>query len=1051
MHVTDWDPSAVAAVLRTENRFPGGAVVGVLAVGHSQTRIWVLESERLEDAAVAARPVVLAERRLPGVGSELFDRLLLERALGRLAEIPGADETLTDRLREPAGEPWSRLRKHLIDQVRRAREELTAWHSATVEVDEIPGISPDGPLRLDRIELDNALRPHVLQMAREFGATIEESGRRPSLLDGIYLLGDGQMPLIVRSVYDVLGVSPTVGHNRVGADTRSVSGFSEPVTPHGMRRVSAPEPARPASPPQGLSLRPTPPRPKSNGKRMVVPGRTTAKPEPAPVSRPSVDPDDAELYRPGTAEASAPEGQELPTKDGDLASISQPPVAEAVGFGEDAWGTREATAAKGTPVAGATDNGTYVDGPLVNGTVVSGVVVNEAVANGTSAGETSVNGASMGGASVDEGSTDGSWGDGAPANGAPSNGIRSNGTSTSGTPADKTMADGMSVNGTAANGTSATGAWRNGTPSSTTPTSGTTANGSSASGISADATLADGTSVNGTAATGTSAHETSSSGTPVNGTATGTTANGTWQDGTPSSRTSTGGTTADETSTNGTPDNGTTAYGTTVDGARSNGTSTNGTRANGTPSNGTEASGGLTNETSAYRAPVNGTTAHGTTVNGTRGNGAPADGTLTNGTSVNGTSANGSSRNGASLSGTSPNGTPHNGASLSGTSPNGTSASLNGASVKNGTARPTLNGTHVVASTSTDSTSSGSSASPADKLSDFGPPALTDTGSLRLLRDEDDGFDENRLTGTQPQARKRRKLVVPVLGGVTVMVAASLIVVGLVRNDEPDNTASASPVSAGSDLSAASTAPSPSPTFSPTPEVVALPAVKGLKARKVGIAVALTWEEVEGADRYAVYRDPGTPDEKVRTAVTTKLTDRPGDGITHTYAVVALDEQENEGVPGPEVKAKALAPYKKVQHIASEWTAVVPQKPNRPGESGQVCVPKANKLNGSDGRIVCNYPDGLKVTLFHYDTPETTDRRHDDLAATKGVKSGLWTIERKEKAELTGRQLSGRRMGGAWRWTTYDSAPNYAVQLQWKGHSPAELAKWVKQHKLLPN
>ncbi len=428
-------------------------------------------------------------------------------------------------------------------------------------------------------------------------------------------------------------------------------------------------------------------------------------------------------------------------------------------------------------------------------------------------------------------------------------------------------------------------------------------------------------------------------------------------------------------------------------------------------------------------------------MNGTRSNGAPADGTLPNGTLTNGTSVNGTSVNGTSV----------NGSSRNGASPNGTSASLNGASVKNGTARPTLNGTHVVASTSTDSTSSGSSASPADKLSDFGPPALTDTGSLRLLRDEDDGFDENRLTGTQPQARKRRKLVVPVLGGVTVMVAASLIVVGLVRNDEPDNTASASPVSAGSDLSAASTAPSPSPTFSPTPEVVALPAVKGLKARKVGIAVALTWEEVEGADRYAVYRDPGTPDEKVRTAVTTKLTDRPGDGITHTYAVVALDEQENEGVPGPEVKAKALAPYKKVQHIASEWTAVVPQKPNRPGESGQVCVPKANKLNGSDGRIVCNYPDGLKVTLFHYDTPETTDRRHDDLAATKGVKSGLWTIERKEKAELTGRQLSGRRMGGAWRWTTYDSAPNYAVQLQWKGHSPAELAKWVKQHKLLPN
>ncbi|GAB3243667.1 Hsp70 family protein [Kineosporia babensis] len=678
--MTDWDPSAVAAALRTGNRFPGGAVVGVLAVGHSQTRMWVLESEAIGDAPaqvsgepapVSGRPVVLSERELDGVGGELFDGLLLERALVRIGEVPGADEALVERLRAAKGKPWRGLREQLVGQVRRAREELTAWHSATVEVADIPGLAPDGPLRLDRIELDNALRSYALQMAREFATTIEDSGHRPALLNGIYLLGDARMPLIVRSVYDVLGVSPQVG-------TEPAAQLSPA---NGVRQITGPIPvpgqSTPVSPAQGLSLRPTPPKPK--GARVVVPGTTTPK----PAASASVDPDDAEVYRPD-AEA-----------DGVVAAAASAPEPASKGK-------------KTKPTRGKARDA----GPAA-----------------------------------------------APKAGPP--------------------------------------------------------------------------------------------------------------------------------------------------------------------------------KAAASEAE------------------AVAPG------------------------------------------------------------RPK-------------------------------PEELTDTGSLRLLRDEGDGFDEGRIDGTTAPGKKRRKVLVPVFGGVAVMVAASLIVVGLVRNDSPADPGAQAPDDVS--LSAASIAtPSATATLEPTPAVVALPAVEGLKAKKVGIAIALTWDEVAGADRYAVYRDAGTEDEKIRTTIGTKLTDRPGDGVRHSYTVFALDEDENEGEPGSEVKAKAATPYGKLQYIASDWTGIVPQQPKRKGSAGQVCEPKTNKLAGSKARIVCRYPDGLMLTVYHYGSQTGTDHRYNDLSESKGVKTGTWTVDLRKGVEASGRLLTGGPKDSPWRWMAYDSAPSYAVQAQWPEHSADELAKWVKK------
>lgn len=624
--MTDWDPSAVAAVLRTENWFPGGSVVGVLAVGHSQTRIWVLEAERAETAgddpgeesagAVAGNPVILAERRLDDVGTDLFDRLLLARAAERIADLPGADDALIERLNHPKGEPWTGLRAHLVGEVRRAREELTAWHSATVEVDDIPGITSDGPLRLDRIELDNALRPHVLRLAREFAATIEESGRRPVLLDGIYLLGDGQIPLIVRSVYDVLGVSPTpVGREHLvaaGARARAAAPTREKPHNGSSRPGGVPGQGRALTASQERNLRLSPPRTKGANGVAVASG--------------------------------GPDG-------------SLPPAPETE------------------------------------------------------------------------------------------------------------------------------------------------------------------------------------------------------------------------------------------------------------PPNGTE---------------------------------------------------------------------------------------------------------------------------------------LTDTGSLRLLRDDEDGFDEGGLDGSrQPDPRRRarrRRRLVSLLSGLTVVVALSVAGVLLVRGGVVPGLSTADPV----DSELTSQQDVQATTVGTTD--AGLPAVDDLTAERVGgIAIAVSWTAVEGAQRYALYRDAGTVDEKVRTTITTELTDRPGDGKIHEYTVVAIDADGTEGAATDPVEARAAAPYGKLQSIASDWSGIVPVRPGRKGNAGQTCEAVPAKTAKQVDRIVCEYPKNLTVTVSDYGSQSDVDDRYEQLAAGKHVSSDTWKVKVDGEVKDSGRMLTGGSKSSPWQWWDYDSASGYVIEADWPKHKAAKLAAWVER------
>ena len=44
-----------------------------------------------------------------------------------------------------------------------------------------------------------------------------------------------------------------------------------------------------------------------------------------------------------------------------------------------------------------------------------------------------------------------------------------------------------------------------------------------------------------------------------------------------------------------------------------------------------------------------------------------------------------------------------------------------------------------------------------------------------------------------------------------------------------------------------------------------------------------------------------------------------------------------------------------------------------------------------------------------------------------------------------GRLLVGGRVKNPWRWWSYESAPTYAIQADWPGHTRVQLAQWVKK------
>lgn len=284
---------------------------------------------------------------------------------------------------------------------------------------------------------------------------------------------------------------------------------------------------------------------------------------------------------------------------------------------------------------------------------------------------------------------------------------------------------------------------------------------------------------------------------------------------------------------------------------------------------------------------------------------------------------------------------------------------------------------------------------------------------------------------------------------VILAVAVILVLVGLALNGpasgDDDPGPQAGPTSTPSELPAVSDTGTPSSTDAPAGADLAT--VTGLAAKTRSISIDLVWKKVPGAATYTVYRDAGTPDQMTRNLARTTFTDRPGDGATHRYSVVAVDTTDREGPSGAEVSVAAAAPFGAVQSIASAWTAVVPITPGKKGTAGQTCKGSSADAEFSNGRIRCTFANGVHLVITSYASATERDRRAAQLLGQKRVTSGKWNAAQRGGPQLSGRLLiaDSKVPGGPWRWWTYNTDPTYAIYADWPKHTAKQLSSWWNQ------
>lgn len=223
-----------------------------------------------------------------------------------------------------------------------------------------------------------------------------------------------------------------------------------------------------------------------------------------------------------------------------------------------------------------------------------------------------------------------------------------------------------------------------------------------------------------------------------------------------------------------------------------------------------------------------------------------------------------------------------------------------------------------------------------------------------------------------------------------------------------------------------------------------LAAVSGLTAVESGIAIEVSWNPVEGASRYIVYRDGGTPSEKSETVSGTNFTDRPGDSADHVYTVAAVDEAGATGTLSKGVKANAAAPWGAVQDIASTWPTVVPATPAAQGAYGQTCSERPTISDFSNGKILCQFPSGITLVVLRYPSGEDRAKRATQIDTEEGGTPSPW--------KATSQDGNTTRSGTVlvappddeiqWRWWNFEDEPTFAMYASWEGHSQQELGAW---------
>lgn len=146
---------------------------------------------------------VLADGGLPDLGGLDFDAALVAH-VGETVKRKAPE--IWERLERPSGASEMRNRRELWEEVRAAKEMLSRSSVAPVTVPDM-----EQSLHLTRGELDQLSRPLLSRAVGETQRVLGLTGRDPSLLAGLFLVGgSSRMPMVSKMLHEGLGIAPTV-------------------------------------------------------------------------------------------------------------------------------------------------------------------------------------------------------------------------------------------------------------------------------------------------------------------------------------------------------------------------------------------------------------------------------------------------------------------------------------------------------------------------------------------------------------------------------------------------------------------------------------------------------------------------------------------------------------------------------------------------------------------------------------------------------------------------------------------------------------------------
>ena len=221
------------------------------------------------------------------------------------------------------------------------------------------------------------------------------------------------------------------------------------------------------------------------------------------------------------------------------------------------------------------------------------------------------------------------------------------------------------------------------------------------------------------------------------------------------------------------------------------------------------------------------------------------------------------------------------------------------------------------------------------------------------------------------------------------------------------------------------------------PEPRAAPAApSGLSVSSANGVVTVTWDAVEGASSYNLFR--GTV--RVYGGGGTTFVDENAPQGTNSYSVLATAADGTLSERSPTAPITLSDSWGELAYIVAAFPNLLPSDPaaEKGWEDSTCGVESAPGDTHADGVAVCDYPNGIHLDLLHYPTPEALQARVDEVAPDS-ITPVPWGYE----GGVDGGTLYESQSGGdtAWRFATFIAPERalFALYVSWPGHTDDEL------------